>query len=119
MSQITLLTGPERRRRWPEEERQKIVAAAFGPGASVAAVARQYDVATSLIYKWRQQAQSANTCGSSFTPAVVMDEPARLSVKVGSDDGTSISVTLPDGTRVGIGATASASLVTAILRALR
>ena len=119
MSQITLLTGPERYRRWREEERQKIVAAAFGPGASVAAVARQYDVATSLIYKWRQRAQSATNCRPSFTPAVVMDEPAGLSVNVGSDERTSISVTLPDGTRVGIGATASASLVTAILRALR
>jgi len=56
MSQITLLTGPERRRRWREEERQKIVAAAFGPGASVAAVARQYDVAGFLPFR----------CGSSF-----------------------------------------------------
>lgn len=119
MSQITLLTGPERRRRWAEEERQKIMAAAFGPGASVAAVARQYDVATSLIYKWRQQVQSTNNYRPSFTPAVVMDGPAPLSVKVGLDDRTSISVTLPDGTRVGIGATASARLVTAILRALR
>jgi transposase len=41
MSQITLLTGPERYRRWPEEEHRQIVAAAFGPGASVAAVDRQ------------------------------------------------------------------------------
>jgi transposase len=119
MSQVTLLTGPERRRRWPEEERRKIVTAAFGPGASVAAVARQYDVATSLIYKWRQQSLPAHSIGLSFTPAVVVDEPTRLPGKVGSDGGTSISVTLPDGTRVGIGAAVSASLVTAILRALR
>jgi transposase len=119
MSQVTLLTGPERRRRWPEEERRKIVTAAFGAGASVAAVARQYDVATSLIYKWRQQSLPAHNIGLSFTPAVVVDKPTRLPDKVGSDGGTSISVTLPDGTRVGIGAAVSASLVTAILRALR
>jgi len=119
MSQITLLTGPERRRRWPEEERQKIVRAAFGPGASVAAVARQYDVATSLIYKWRQQSLPATSGETSFAPAVVVDESARLPDKVGLDDRTSINVTLPDGTRVGIGATASASLVSATLRALR
>jgi len=69
MSQITVLTGPERRRRWPEEQRRKIVTEAFAPGASVAVVARQYDLATSLIYKWRQQALEANGDGPSFTPA--------------------------------------------------
>jgi transposase len=54
MSHVTLLTGPERRRRWNEEDQCRILAAAFAPGATVAAVARQYDVATSLIYKWRR-----------------------------------------------------------------
>jgi transposase len=118
MSQITLLTGPERHRRWREEERQKILAAAFAPGASVAAVARQYDVATSLVYKWRQQSLSANSGGTPFTPAVVVNEPAGSSDKA-LESGVAISVVLPDGTRVSIGATVSANLVTATLRALR
>ena len=119
MSQITLMTGPERRRRWPEEERRKIVTAAFGPGASVAAVARQYDVATSLIYKWRQQSQSTNGGGTLFTPAVVVNEPAGSSDKVASENRVAVSVALPDGTRVSIGIAATASLATATLRALR
>ena len=54
MSQVTVLTGPERRRRWSKEDQCRILAAAFAPGATVAAMARQYDVATSLIYKWRR-----------------------------------------------------------------
>ena len=54
MNQVTVLTGPERRRRWSEEDQCRILAAAFAPGTTVAAVARQYDVATSLIYKWRR-----------------------------------------------------------------
>ena len=119
MSQITLLTGPERRRRWPEEERQKIVTAAFGPGTSVAAVARQYDVATSLIYKWRHQALSAKGDGTSFAPAVGVNEPAGSSDRTAWENGVAISVVLADGTRVSIDATASTSLVTAALRALR
>ena len=32
MSQITLLTGPERRRRWRDEERLAILEEAFSPG---------------------------------------------------------------------------------------
>ncbi|RWD27536.1 MAG: hypothetical protein EOS34_31670 [Mesorhizobium sp.] len=33
----------ERRRRWSEADQCRILAAAFAPGATVAAVARQYD----------------------------------------------------------------------------
>ena len=33
MTQVTLLTGPERRRRWSPAERATILAAAFAPGA--------------------------------------------------------------------------------------
>jgi transposase len=119
MSQITLLTGPERHRRWREEERQKILAAAFAPGASVADVARHYDVAPSLIYRWRQQAVSANGGRTSFTPAVVVGEPACSPGKPRLEEKTPISVELSDGTRVSISATASAAVITATLRALR
>ncbi|CDX42721.1 hypothetical protein MPLSOD_410073 [Mesorhizobium sp. SOD10] len=61
MSQMTLLTGPERRRRWSEEDQCRILAAALAPGSTVAAVARQYDVATSLIYKWRRTMRARET----------------------------------------------------------
>ncbi|NPD70401.1 transposase, partial [Acetobacteraceae bacterium] len=58
MPQITLLTGPERRRRWSWDERRRILNAAFMPGAVVADVSRQFEVSTSLIYKWRRQAMT-------------------------------------------------------------
>ncbi|RWA79399.1 MAG: hypothetical protein EOQ32_31900 [Mesorhizobium sp.] len=44
MSHVSLVTGPERRRRWREEDQCRILAAAFAPGVTVVAVARQYDV---------------------------------------------------------------------------
>ena len=119
MSQITVLTGPERHRRWRTDERQTILEAAFAPGASVAEVARRYDVATSLIYKWRQQALSSKRGESSFAPAVVVDEPRSSPMNGTSEDKTAIRVELSDGTRVSIGAAAPASLVTVTLRALR
>jgi transposase-like protein len=49
MSQMTLMTGPERRRRWSQHDRQRILSAAFAPGAVVADVSRQYEVSTSLF----------------------------------------------------------------------
>jgi transposase len=115
MSQVTLLTGPERRRRWSEDEQRRILAAAFAPGAIVADVARQNDVSTSLIYKWRRQALATeNALG--FAPAVVSDAPPAVSP---GREGTAITVEFASGARVRIGATASAALVTAVLRALR
>ena len=70
MAHMNLLTGPERRRRWSDEERERILAAAFAPGAIVANISRQFEVSTSLIYKWREQALAAGQidrwhgCGS-------------------------------------------------------
>src|SRR5512134_1580731 len=51
MAQVHVLTGPERRRRWSEEQKRALVAAAFAPGAVVSDVARQADVCSSLIYR--------------------------------------------------------------------
>ena len=49
--------GPERRRRWTEDERRRLLAMAFAPGAVVTQVARDNDVSTSMIYKWRQESR--------------------------------------------------------------
>jgi transposase len=119
MSQITALTGPERYRRWRDDEPQKILAKAFAPGASFAEVAHQYDVATSLICKWRRQALPVSGGGMTFAPAIVVDEPAGMSGKAASEVRAQISVELSDGTRGSIAVTAPASLVTVTLRALR
>ena len=59
MSQVHIITGPERRRRWSEEQKRAIVAAAFAPGAVVSEVARRADICSSLIYRWRRQFGSA------------------------------------------------------------
>lgn len=55
-----------------------IRARVHGGGGGVAAVARQYDVATSLIYKWRRTMRARET---GFAEVVVVpDEPVAASV---------------------------------------
>src|SRR5258708_35075163 len=83
MSQMTLLTGPERRRRWSEDERRLILAAAFAPGAIVADISRRYEISTSLIYKWRRQ-RLATDRGATVAPAIVVDEPASVTPGAGA-----------------------------------
>src|SRR5215469_6586598 len=47
------------RRRWSSEAKRAIVAAGFAPGAVVRDVARQNDVTSSLIYRWRRELRAA------------------------------------------------------------
>ena len=80
MGQITVMTGPERRRRWSEEERIEILAEAFAPGACVADVSRRRDVSTSLIYTWRRKLREQSAAASlpvpeiNFAQAVLADD---------------------------------------------
>jgi transposase len=117
MTYATLLTGPERRRRWSDEDRRRIVAEAFAPGAVVTSVARRHDVSTALIYNWRKAARGAGS-GVRFAPAVVVDGPEPLSIGAGTA-AAAIVVELAGGVRVKIGAGACPALVSATLRALR
>jgi transposase len=55
MARVEVITGPERRRRWTEEQKRAIVAASLEPGAVVADVARRAEVGADQIYRWRQQ----------------------------------------------------------------
>ena len=55
MTQVTVLTGRDRRRNWCLENRPRILTTACAPGAVISEVARQFDIASSMIYKWRRQ----------------------------------------------------------------
>ena len=58
MSTVTVLTGPERRRRWTSAEKRGIIEESLQPGASVTAVARRHDVHPNLLHGWRRQART-------------------------------------------------------------
>ena len=122
MGQITVMTGPERRRRWRDEERLQILAEAFAPGACVADVARRRDVSTSLIYTWRRNLRREQAEGTALPMAdmtfarAVLAEDEKVD---GCDRCGVITVELSDGRLVRISAEAPAGLVAATLKALR
>ncbi len=113
MSHMTLLTGPERRRRWNDDIREQILAEAFSPGATVADVARRFQVSTSLIYKWRR---SSLVPPMGFAPALLVEGVGRSGAE---GSGFAIVVELPGGARVSLAANAPATLVAATLKGLR
>jgi transposase len=59
MSAVTVLSGPERRRRWTSAVKTRIIEESLAPGASVAEVAREHDIHPNLLHLWRRQARLA------------------------------------------------------------
>lgn len=120
MATATVLFGPERRRRWSEDERRRLLMMAFAPGAVVTQVARDNDVSTSMLYKWRKEARADRV--AAFVPAVLNEPRLHLGAEppmVSTGRAAALTVELPGGTWVRIASDASAALVTATLRALR
>jgi transposase len=52
---MEIITGVERRRRWPLRDKLRIVAEVEEPGAIFADVARRNEVSRSLLWNWRRQ----------------------------------------------------------------
>ena len=88
MTTATVLSGPERRRRWTAAEKARIVEETLVGDASVAEVARRYDVHRNLLDAWRRQARTGTLmCESGagmapdsggFSPVVVASESGVL-----------------------------------------
>ena len=125
MGQVTVFSGPERRRRWSDEERLQIVAEAFAPGARVADVCRRHDVSSGLIYTWRrklreagaaQEASAAEALTAPVFAEAVMDEDAAAA---GAAEHPAMIIDLPRGKRLSIYPAASPALVAAALKAFR
>lgn len=113
MSQVTVISGVERRRMWSLEQKLALVAAASAPGASVAEVARRADLRASQIYRWRRDLRPASDPEQAFAPVVVgPDHDAPIAAS------PALVIELR-GAVVRIAADASPTLVTATLRALR
>lgn len=125
MGQVTVFSGPERRRRWSEEERLQILSEAFGPGACVAEVCRRHDISSALIYTWRRKLLDAGAAQEASAPEA-LPAPVFAEALIGGDaavanaiEHPAMMIDLPRGKRLSIFAAASPALVAAALKALR
>jgi transposase len=126
VGQVTVFSGPERRRRWSDGERLQIVAEAFAPGARVADVCRRHDVSSGLIYTWRRKLREAGAVQEAnvpealpapmFAEAVMGEDPAAVA---SCAEHPAIIIDLPRGKRLSIYPAASPALVAAALKGLR
>jgi len=119
MARVEVITGPERRRRWSEEQKRAIVAASLEPGAVVADVARRADISAGQIYRWRQEIRTAAAGG--FTPVLIASaESPATPVDDGPRSGAepAIEVEFAGKVRVRIPGSVPAALAVAVVKAL-
>nr|WP_246754467.1 transposase [Bradyrhizobium diazoefficiens] len=55
ISRAEVITSVERRCRWSQDEKERLVAASLEPGASVSEVARMAGLHVSQLFRWRKE----------------------------------------------------------------
>ncbi|NTF10552.1 transposase [Agrobacterium rubi] len=73
MARIDIMSGTERRRRWSDEAKLRILAEADEPGARIGDVARRHDIHPGQIRLWRQQISYADR-PMVFLPVEITEE---------------------------------------------
>ncbi|NEH59822.1 transposase [Rhizobium leguminosarum] len=77
--QIEVITSVERRRRWSHEDKERLVAACFEPGAVLSEIARSAGIHVSQLFRWRKelcQIEEPRTETASTLVPVVVSEAA-------------------------------------------
>ena len=133
---MEIITGVERRRRWREADKLRIVAEAERPGARFVEVARRHEVSRGLLWLWRDQVRRGVLVAEPppvFTPVrVVADPPAPAPngaaaparpapprrAEAAAVDGR-IEIALPDGTVIRVGEEVGLAALRRVVAALR
>ena len=137
-----VLVGPERHRRFSDEQKIAIVGESFLPGVRVREIMDRYSLASSVIYTWRKQARAGHFGGGMFAPVAVVEATSGVLVPpdlppeplpqgathllpdcqprdCGLDgDGASMIVALPDGVRILVKNGVDEAALGRVLRAL-
>ena len=120
---LEIITGVERRRRWRDEDKLRILAEIEQPGANVSEVARRHDVSRGLVWQWRRQLRQGRLALRDATqPRFIRlrvngPRPEELAAPAASD--SRIEITLPDGTCLRVGPDVDAAALRRVLSALR
>ena len=122
-----ILVGPERRRRWSDEQKIAIVVEAASGGTSVTRVARRHGITRQQIYQWRSDIRRGRLVAPNggpflaveFVDATGADDtvPSDLSSVEPPADVT-VEIALAEGRVLRFPASLSPATVTALIRAV-
>lgn len=125
---VEVITGPERRRDWPDAEKISIVAKALEPGVNVSEIARRHDLNPQQLFGWRRRfrAEAEVLIEENRVAAVTTFAPVVLAAvssppptpPAPAPDAASIEISIGAAT-VRIRGPADAKTLAAVLKALR
>ena len=120
---VTVLSGPERRRRWTAAEKQRIVAESLAGDASVAEVARRHDIHANQLHLWRRQMRNGITSGASteglrFVPVRLATRADGAAPEASGGAASAIEVVLRNGRVLRVSQGAALGQVVALADAL-
>jgi transposase len=129
MAEVSTKAAGSVRRRWSEQERRRIVAESFEPGASVSVVARRHDINTNLLFTWRrrhlgQQCRAAATSGvvAAVISSASVERPPSDEARVGrfaSPTAGRLEIELAGGCRVVACGEVDAAVLCRVIRELQ
>ena len=115
---IEVITGSEKRRRWTDDEKARVIEETLRPDAVVSEIARRHGLTPQQVFTWRREARrraQADGAGSLVPAAIDAREIAPASV-AGRRPMIELDI---GGDSMWIGREAYESLVTAVTRALK
>jgi transposase len=85
---VEIRTGVGRRRRWSEEQKGRIVAESYAPGAVVSEVARRHEISPQHLFAWRKAARAGLLAlpgeeGPMFVPVVTSGDGSAMAGQPG------------------------------------
>ena len=125
---VEIITGRDRRRRWSDADKLRIVAEAEAPGACFAHVAQRNEISRGLLWNWRSQVRRGALRAEpaeAFLAVRLSSEPMSIGrtepnpatpSRAGADQ---IEVDLADGSRLRVGAEVSLAALRRVIAALR
>ena len=103
--------GATLRRRWPDEFKERSIAAALAPGANVSAVARQMGISPAQLFGWRRKALAKVEASTAPTKPSSTEVVTAISVPV-------LEIVIGD-TVIRVGADIGEAALRRVLRAVR
>ncbi len=108
-----------RRRTWSADQKQRIIAESFAPGASVAEVARRYGVNSNLLFTWRRRDRASGVDEPvNIVPVRVVTDAAPAAPAATPGSIGRMEIVLNSGERIVVGADVDASSLARVVRAL-
>ena len=126
LRRVEVITGVERRRRWSNDEKARVLDETMEAGAVISEVARRNGLTPQQLFTWRRQARRtaarlATIDASAFVPVVIGGRVASATTPT-IETGVKLPPVLEleiGGSSVWVWREAEVDLVTAVVRALK